>query len=368
MSEDDPRDLTRRFARLIRRSGPLSVSQYFGEANARYYASRDPLGGEGDFITAPEISQMFGEMIGLWCADLWQRSGSPEKIAYVELGPGRGTLARDALRVMERFGLVPDIHLVEGSPHFRKTLLENVPRATLHEGLDDLPHDRPILLIANEFFDALPIRQLVRTPKGWRERMIGLEGEKFAFVAGDQPLEAAMPESLKAAENGAILEVCPAATSWMREIADRLDTQGGAALVIDYGYDAPQFGSTLQAIRKHGKVDPLEAPGTADLTALVDFSALREAVGHNGTEKGSSDAESETKVSKRCFTTTQGAFLERLGITARANALAKADPTRAQTIAAAHRRLCSPDEMGELFKVMAVVSRWEEWADPAGFA
>ncbi len=258
MNPGDAGDLTERFRRLIRQSGPISVSHYFGESNAQYYASRDPLGASGDFITAPEISQLFGEMIGLWCADLWQRSGKPSEVAYVELGPGRGTLAKDALRVMQRFDLQPEIHFVEGSPVLREVQSATIPGAIHHNDLDGLPQGMPILLIANEFFDALPIRQLVKTEAGWRERKIGLDGDEFRFIAGDQPMDAAIPIQYLGLENQTILEVCPAASAWVGDIATRLNAQGGAALIIDYGYLVPQTGSTLQAVRNNAKTDPLK--------------------------------------------------------------------------------------------------------------
>ena len=348
-----PSDLTARFRRLIRQSGPISLLHYFGESNAHYYASRDPLGAAGDFTTAPEISQMFGEMIGLWCADFWQRSGSPD-IAYAELGPGRGTLAKDALRAMSNFGLTPPVHFVEGSPALREVQSGSIASAQFHDSLDSLPGDVPLLVIANEFFDALPVRQLVKTEAGWRERMAGLAADdKFVFVAGDKPMDAAVPDEMKAAATGTLVEVCPGAAAWAGGIAERLEEQGGAALFIDYGYFGERTGSSLQAVRAHAKVDPLEAPGTADLTAHVAFSALEAAMRQNGCARFHAD--------------TQGAFLERLGITARAQALAAADPARAQAIAGEHRRLLAPDAMGELFKVMAVAASGERWAEPAGF-
>ena len=170
-----------------------------GESNAHYYAARDPLGGPrevggGDFITAPEISQMFGELVGLWLADIWTRAGSPEDAIYCELGPGRGTLAKDALRSMARFGCAPQVHFVEGSPALRALQAEAVPGALFHDDLSSVPEDGPLLLIANEFFDALPVRQLVRTEAGWRERMVGLgEDDAFVFVVSDQPMDSAVP-------------------------------------------------------------------------------------------------------------------------------------------------------------------------------
>lgn len=345
-------DLGEAFRRLIRNTGPLSVSRYMGESNAHYYAAGDPLGVGGDFVTAPEISQMFGEMIGLWCADLWHRAGRPDRVRYVELGPGRGTLAKDVLRAMKQQGLEPDAHFVEGSPALRGIQSGAVPGAAHHDDLTNVPDGGPLFILANEFFDALPIRQVVRTARGWRERMVGLNDDgAFVFIAGDQPLDEALAPEKREADEGTIIETCPAASALMQEISARLKAQGGAALIIDYGAFESWAGSTLQAVRAHRKVDPLEAPGSADLTAHVDFAALAEATERAGVEQ--------------VFRSTQGAFLERLGITARANALAKAQPDRREQVAKEHRRLCAPDEMGDLFKVMALVSGG--WPIPTGF-
>ena len=343
-------DLGESFRRLIRQTGPLSVARWMGEGNAHYYASRDPLGEQGDFITAPEVSQMFGEMLGLWCADLWHRAGRPEPVLYVELGPGRGTLVKDALRAMAAQRLRPEVHFVEGSPALAALQREAVPDAVVHESLADVPHDTPMLLLANEFLDALPVRQLVRTERGWRERMVGLEGERFVFVAGDQPMDGAVPLERRDAEPGTIIETCPGAAAVVQEIAARLQKQGGATLLIDYGHLEPRTGSTLQAVRAHRKVDPLDMPGEADLTAHIDFATLVEIARAEGAS---------------VYTAQQGAFLERLGITARASALANAQPDRASQIAGEHRRLCAPDQMGELFKVMALIA--PGWPPPAGF-
>ena len=197
------RSLADTFRRLIAATGPISLAQFMGESNARYYTAKDPLGSEGDFITAPEISQMFGELVGLWLADLWIRAGKPERPLYVELGPGRGTLARDALRAMKRYGLEPEAHLVEGSDALKRLQLDAVPQAHFHADLSSVPMDGPMLLVANEFLDALPVRQLVMTPDGWRERMVAADGTgRFVFVAGRQPMDAAVPEARRAAEAG----------------------------------------------------------------------------------------------------------------------------------------------------------------------
>jgi NADH dehydrogenase [ubiquinone] 1 alpha subcomplex assembly factor 7 len=347
-----PRSLADSFRRLIAADGPISLQQFMGEANARYYAARDPLGAAGDFITAPEISQMFGELIGLWLADLWLRAGQSERVLYVELGPGRGTLARDALRAMARYGLQPEVHLVEGSATLRRLQADAVPQARFHDDLSAVPSDAPVLLVANEFFDALPIRQLVRTLDGWRERMIGTDADgRFIWVAGRQPMGAAVPEERRDVEDGTIIETSPAAAAVMSEIARRLTDQGGAALMVDYGYDAPQTGSTFQAVAAHRKVDPFAAPGEADLTAHVDFATLaRLAQSHGARWLG---------------TVPQGRWLRALGIGARAEALAAAAPQHRDSLLRAKHRLTATEEMGELFKVMALVS--PQWPDGVGF-
>src|SRR5690606_3784890 len=239
------RSLSESFRRLIAPTGPISLAQFMAESNARYYAGKDPLGAAGDFVTAPEISQMFGELIGLWLADLWIRAGRPEHPLYVELGPGRGTLARDALRAMKRYGLEPEAHLVEGSTELKRLQLEAVPDARFHADLSSVPMDGPVLLVANEFLDALPVRQLVRTAEGWREVMVAVdEAGRFVSAAGRQPMDAAVPEARRDAPEGTVIETCPAAASTVFEVAGRLAQQGGAALFIDYGHTRPRTGST----------------------------------------------------------------------------------------------------------------------------
>lgn len=343
--------LTDVFVRLIAATGPISLMQYMGEANARYYTSRDPLGTAGDFITAPEISQMFGELIGLWLADIWIRAGRPEPIHYVELGPGRGTLARDALRVAARQGLVPQVHFVEGSSALKDIQLAALPQAQWHHDLASLPEDGPILLVANEFLDALPVRQLVMTETGWRERMVGCQDGRFVPIAGNRPMDAAVPEERREAPVGTILETCPGAAAVVDEVARRLQAQGGAALFIDYGYTEPRFGSSLQALRAHKMVDPFANPGEADLTAHVDFAIL-----------------SEVATAQHCrwlCTVGQGQWLSALGIDARAASLSRAAPDQAEAIEAARHRLVAPEQMGDLFKVMGLAA--QGWPDGVGF-
>jgi NADH dehydrogenase [ubiquinone] 1 alpha subcomplex assembly factor 7 len=343
--------LAESFRRLIRNTGPISVAQFMGESNARYYSQADPLGATGDFVTAPEISQMFGELIGLWLADMWVRAGRTEPAIYVELGPGRGTLASDALRSARRYGLEPEVHFVEGSPALKNVQLKAVPEATWHHDLASIPADGPMLLVANEFLDALPVRQLVRTAQGWRERMVGLADDAFAFVAGAQPMDAAVPPEWREAAEGTILETCPAAAAITYEIAGRLLAQGGAALLIDYGHAEERTGSTLQAVRAHRKVDPFAHPGEADLTAHVDFATLARIAQSRGV--------------RWLGIRSQGEWLHALGIEARTETLAARAPHYRRELAEARDRLIRDDAMGTLFKVMGLAG--PGWPDGAGF-
>ncbi len=339
------------FRRLISATGPISLMHFMGESNARYYSREEAIGAGGDFITAPEISQMFGELIGLWLADLWIRAGRTEPVHYVELGPGRGFLARDAVRAMQRYGLTPRIHLVEGSTRMRDQQLAQVPDAFFHDDLSTVPMNGPVLLVANEFLDALPVRQLIRTGDGWREVMVGLEGEDFVLVAGRQPMDAAVPEPRRDAPVGTVIETCPGAAATLFEVAGRLTGQGGAALFIDYGHLVQRTGSTLQAVKGHQKVNAFAMPGEADLTAHVDFEQMKQVALSRG--------------ARWMGSTTQGAFLTGLGIHQRAEALAEFAPHHREAIIGARDRLIAPDQMGELFKVMALAA--PDWPDGAGF-
>ncbi|MBT0667859.1 SAM-dependent methyltransferase [Novosphingobium profundi] len=347
----DRESLTTMFQRLIANYGPITLQHYMGEANARYYAGKDPLGSGGDFITAPEISQMFGELIGLWLADIWIRAGRDEAVHYVELGPGRGTLAKDALRAMKRYGLEPQVHFVESSTTLKDIQIAAVPGARLHADLSTLPMDGPLLVVGNEFLDALPVRQLVRIADGWRERMVDVQDGRFRPVAGTKPMDAAIPPALKDSPEGTLIETCPGAAAVVYELAGRLVHQGGAALLIDYGHDAPRTGSTLQALKAHQRVDPFTMPGEADLTCHVDFAALANvALSHDCRHLG---------------TVTQGRFLRDLGIEARAQALAKVAPQHEAALHLAKDRLIEEGQMGALFKVMGLAS--PDWPDGASF-
>ena len=328
----------------------MSVAHFMGAANAHYYATRDPLGAGGDFTTAPEISQMFGELVGLWAADLWHRAGRPE-MAWVEFGPGRGTLAADATRAMAKAGLTAPVHLVETSPVLRAAQAERVPAATWHDAVDTLPDDRPLLIVANEFFDALPIRQLVRGAASWRERLVACQDTLFLPIAGPPVPDEVIPASLRDAAPGAVLEVSPAGVAVVRALAKRLVAQGGAMLIVDYGHEGPLLGETLQAVRGHGFANPYHAPGEQDLSAHVDFTTLAAAAqGEGATVWGPVE---------------QGEWLVRLGIDARAAALARATPAQADAIAAARMRLVNDDAMGRLFKMLAITA--PGWPEPGGF-
>ena len=320
--------LGRALAERIRTQGPLSVEAFMEACNAYYYATRDPLGAAGDFTTAPEISQMFGELVGAALADAWTRAGRPADAVYGELGPGRGTLADDALRVMRRAGFDGEVHLVETSPALRELQSRLLPEAIYHDGLDALP-DAPLLLVANEFFDALPVRQFV----DGLERHVILAAGGFAFD-----------------RDGPIVEDSPARDEAAEQLATHLAHHGGMAVIIDYGHAGGEQGDTLQAVRGHRFSYVLDHPGEQDLTAHVDFAALAEAARRRG--------------AKASRTVSQGTWLETLGIGARAMALAAKNPGDTESISAARRRLCDEGEMGRLFKVIALTGKG--WPDVAG--
>jgi NADH dehydrogenase [ubiquinone] 1 alpha subcomplex assembly factor 7 len=320
--------LARALAERIRSDGPLSVEAYMEACNSYYYAARDPLGAAGDFTTSPEIHQMFGELIGAALADAWSRAGKPRNAIYAELGPGRGTLANDALRVLRRSGFRGAVHLVETSPALREVQAKLLPEAVFHDEIGTLPQD-PLLLVANEFFDALAVQQLV----DGRERHVILAAGSFAFD-----------------RHGAIVERSPAREELAEQLGKHLAANGGAAIIIDYGYSSGEQGDTLQAVRGHRFSYVLDHPGEQDLTAHVDFASLAEAAGRGGA------------VASRVV--SQGTWLEMLGIAARATALAAKNPSDTDSIATARRRLCDEDEMGRLFKVIAL--RAPDWPEVAG--
>ena len=329
--------------RRIATTGPITLADYMSEALLHpehgYYTTRDPLGATGDFVTSPEISQMFGEMIGLCLAQAWMDQGRPNGV-LAELGPGRGTLMQDILRATKGvagFHDALDLHLVEASPVLRAAQSARLPNPTFHADVSMLP-DAPLFLVANEFFDALPVRQFQRDGTGWRERMVGLDGDTLTMgLSAAAPL-ALLEHRLADTKDGDIVELCPALPAIMGQIGERIGTHGGAALIIDYG-DWRSQGDTLQALRGHQPVDPLHAPGTANLTTHVDFEVITQ----------SAAPARFTRI------TPQGVFLERLGITQRAQSLAQSMSGDAlESHIAAHRRLTHPSEMGDLFKVVGI--------------
>ncbi|MEI8395687.1 MAG: SAM-dependent methyltransferase [Rhodospirillaceae bacterium] len=342
--------------RRIRIDGPISVAEFMatalGHPEHGYYMTADRFGTAGDFVTAPEISQMFGELIGLWCADYWQRMGCPAPFTLVELGPGRGTLMADALRavsgVMPAFVAACRLHLVETSPLLRRRQGEALARFQPHwqDRLSEVPDGGPLLLVANEFFDALPVRQFERTSHGWSERLIGAaERNTLHFVLGppNGPTSLMIPPRLRAAEIplGTVIDLAPVGNAVALELGRRLTRAGGAALIIDYGHTAPVPTDTLQAVRHHTPVSVLESPGEADLTTHVDFAALARAAGEGGA------------VSYGPL--TQSAFLTSCGIETRAATLRrKASVEQTRDIDSALRRLTANDAMGTLFKVLAL--------------
>jgi NADH dehydrogenase [ubiquinone] 1 alpha subcomplex assembly factor 7 len=357
--------LARHLAARIRADGPLSVATYMAEVLGHpqhgYYTTRDPFGPRGDFITAPEISQMFGELVGLWCVAQWQRLGEPEPFVLAEIGPGRGTLMADALRAAK---LVPGfirscrVHLIENSAMLRQAQAQALTSVAIewHADFATLPAG-PLLLVANEFLDALPVRQLVRALDGWHERRVDLagDGETLRFVLDRAPITDAelVPPALRQAPPDALIELRPAATELAQALARRLAADGGAALFIDYGHGANGCGETLQAVRRHGRHELLDEPGAADLSAHVDFAAFAAAA----TEAGG----------RAWGPVTQGDWLRALGIEARAaTLLAKADAAQSETIRSGCRRLIDPAQMGALFKVMAITPR--DVSAPDGFA
>lgn len=337
----------------IATTGPMTLADYMAECLMHpqfgYYATRDPFGAAGDFITAPEISQMFGELIGLALAQVWMDQGQPARFTLAELGPGRGTLMADALRATKGvpgFHAAAEVHFVETSTTLRAVQAKAVPSASFHDSAETIP-DLPLYLIANEFFDALPIRQFERAEGGWCERIIGLEGDALSIGLSQAAPLAALDHRMEETKVGDVVELCPALPSIINRISSQIDAQGGCALIIDYG-DWASLGDTFQALQGHEPVDPLTHVGEADLTAHVDFAAIA--------------AASQCAYSRL---TPQGVFLERLGITARAQALAKGLNGKAldQHIAA-HRRLTHPSEMGNLFKVMGLYP--SRFAPPPG--
>ncbi|MFD1329561.1 class I SAM-dependent methyltransferase [Mycoplana ramosa] len=356
--------LARKIKALIHTHGPISVTDYFSlclaDPEHGYYRTREPFGREGDFVTAPEVSQLFGEMLGVFMVHAWQKHGMPQGVRFAEIGPGRGTMMADMLRVVAR--LAPALydsasfHLIETSERLRavqkQTLGTHAERVTWHDSFDQLPVG-PLLLAANELFDAIPIRQFVRTQNGFRERMVGLDADgELAFAAGVAGIDPALlPEGHKSQPIGAIFEYAPAREAVMAAISERLRDHGGTALVIDYGHVASGFGDTLQAVLRHGFDPPLAHPGEADLTSHVDFERLAAVAREAGLHVHGPQP--------------QGDFLMGLGLAERASALGRGrdEDLQSQIIADVERLAGSGSgNMGDLFKVLAVTSADEPLA------
>jgi NADH dehydrogenase [ubiquinone] 1 alpha subcomplex assembly factor 7 len=342
-----------RLVEHIREAGPMTVAEFMAaclyDPQDGYYATRPAIGGDSaDFLTAPEASQMFGELIGLWCAHEWDALGKPA-FNLIELGPGRGVLMQDMLRATQRvegFRDAASVVLVETSTPLRDAQAERVPDAEWASRLEDAPPG-PSLIVANEFLDCLPIRQFVRGEDGWHEKLVGLD-ESDELVFG---LSAALPAPESEDEIGAVREIAPGLDSIIYEIERRLHAEPGRALFIDYGYVAPEGADTLQALKRHAKVDPLETPGEADLTAHVDFARVASLAHDAGLAVHGP--------------VTQGQFLRALGIELRAEALSRANPEHAPRLARELRRLTHAEEMGALFQVICLSS--PNLPPPAGF-
>lgn len=332
---------------------PLPLARAMALASAHYYATREPFGPGGDFVTAPEISQMFGEMIGLFLADLWQRAGRPAAITLAELGPGRGTLMQDALRAIGQ-ACPAMLHMarvafVERSPRLRDLQRRAVPDAVFCDNVAALPADRPLFLVANEFLDALPISQFEKTPDGWAMRAVGPNGFDLSLIESNLLI----PDPVRGAEVGAIYERGFAAEGLVADIARRLAKRGGVALFIDYGYEGPALGDTLQALQGGKPADVVATLGEADISAHVDFHAMAQAA--RAAARG-----------MRVQRAAQGTFLDALGMTARAERLKAGKPVDVRAgIEAAHARLVMRGAMGQLFQVLALSP--ERWPEPAGF-
>ncbi len=358
-------ELKRILQESIAHDGPMALDTFMAVSLSHsrhgYYMTRDPFGVKGDFVTAPEISQMFGELIGLWAAEVWMMLGAPDKVHLVELGPGRGTLMADALRaarVSNEFSSALQLHLVETSPVLQQMQKDKLAQApvpvTWHTSLDTVP-EGPAIFIANEFFDCLPVRHYVKTREGWRQRLVGLDAQGdlgFGLAADPEPL------LTMDAPDGAVLELSPASQLFMGQVAGRVAKGQAGALIIDYGYAETGYGETLQALRAHQSVSPLTCPGEADLTAHVDFSSLTRAAQAAGADVFGP--------------VSQGELLLRLGIAQRAEALKKrASEEQAQAIELALARLVTErvgdmPGMGTLFKALAVLPRGA--CVPPGFA
>lgn len=362
--------LKNRIIKSIQTEGPMNVAAYMAtclmDPMHGFYATRDPLGSEGDFITAPEISQMFGEMLGLWCIQTWRDLGSPARFNLIELGPGRGVMMLDILRAArldKAFLRAAEIYLLEASPALQavqgETLASSPSRIIWADKLEDIPQ-HPTILLGNEFLDCLPIRQFVGKGGKWHERLIAIspdDEDALVFALSPLPYEHKDISHFGEATDGALAEFCPGYAQIINEIRTRLWLYPGRALFIDYGPKQFEKGDTLQAISKHNKVDPLAAPGEADITARVDFSHLLKLARQEGLAAHGPQP--------------QSILLAELGIEKRAKMLAraqnqKAQPDAADKIARQLARLTSQDEMGQLFKAVSIQSK--TLLPPPGFS
>ena len=354
-----PLTLSQQIDAQIRETGPMSIATYMGLALGHprhgYYTMGRPLGSAGDFITAPEISQMFGELVGFFIVNLWQQMGEPKSFTLLELGPGRGTLMADALRAASKadgFENAMHLQLFEQNALLKAEQEQRLGKYSPYwtNEIDAVSED-PIFVIANEFFDALPIKQFVKTDDGWHERLVGLRDGLRAFGLSPTPIaDTAAPPEVHGAYAGEILELSVAAAETMQRLGRKVALQGGAILAIDYGYEQTQTGETLQAVKSHAFADPLEAPGDADISAHVNFGVLAESAKATGLAVPP--------------LARQGEWLLKLGIGERAKALARSNPSEAGNIARAIERLTSPEQMGTLFKVLCAHS---PGLRPAGF-
>ena len=342
----------------IRTTGPMSLATYMTlcltHPRQGYYAVGRPIGADGDFITAPEISQMFGELIGFFFVNLWQQMGQPTSFTLLELGPGRGTLMQDALRAASRadgFENALHLQLFDTNKLLRAEQEKRLGSYSPYWASDiDAVSDDPLFVVANEFFDALPIKQFVKTDDGWHERLVGLHEGQRTFGLSPTPIaETAAPPEVHGAF-GEILELSPAAADTMQRISRKIALQGGAILALDYGYERTSTGETLQAVKSHAFADVLEAPGDADISAHVNFGVLAASAKATG-----------LAVAPLAH---QGEWLLKLGLGERAKALARSNPSEAGNIARAVERLTSPQHMGTLFKVLCAHS---PGLKPAGF-
>ena len=342
-----------RLSALIAAGGPISIAQYMTaclhDPDFGYYATRPAIGENGDFITAPMVSQMFGELIGVWATAAWELMGRPDELRLIEMGPGDGTLMGDILKTVRHapgFLDAADVWLVETSPPLRALQARQLEgRVNWAASLAEVPAGAPMILVANELLDCLPARQFVRTAVGWSEQVVGLDEDgQLAFGLAPTPAAGLLPD----AAPGQVFEQSAPQAALGSELGARIAADGGAALLIDYGRAQPGFGDTLQALRRHEKVDPLDRPGEADLTIHADFPAVMAAARAEGAEAA---------------ILTQAEFLARMGIGARAEALVAASPGRTGMIGRQLTRLIAADEMGELFKVCAIHS--PDWTPPA---